>query len=97
MIRAPAANTARTTALWRCPRLSRAVAEMKIGAAPTGSMITVSVTKVVPIVSQCKGSVAVVGEVHVVLRAAAPAAAPAPADRVEGPQHAPGDHPRTVA
>src|SRR4051812_49625755 len=92
MIRAPAASTARMAACWRCLRLSRAVQAMKIGATPTGSMITVSVTKVVPMASQCTASVAVHREVHVVLGVAGPAAAPAPADRGERRSHLRGDH-----
>jgi hypothetical protein len=36
----------------RCARLSGAVVAMKIGATPTGSMITVKVTNVVPTMFQ---------------------------------------------
>src|SRR4051794_30992826 len=53
MIKAPAASTARNAVWRRCFSESGAVVAMKIGATPTGSMITVSVTNVVPIASHC--------------------------------------------
>src|SRR3954451_14691153 len=53
MISAPAASTARSAVWRRCLCDSGAVVAMKIGATPTGSMITVSVTNVVPIASHC--------------------------------------------
>src|SRR3954464_11146042 len=114
MIRAPAASTARNAVWRRCFSESGAVVAMKIGATPTGSMITVSVTNVVPIASHCiagapyarsrpsnrrrggAGLVAVEGEVHVVLRVARPAAAPAPADRRERRAHLCRNHPPAV-
>src|SRR3954470_9796631 len=52
MMRAPAATTARSAVSLRCARLSGAVVAMKIGATPTGSMITVNVTNVVPTMFQ---------------------------------------------
>jgi hypothetical protein len=48
----PAAKTARSAVSLRCARLSGAVVAMEIGATPTGSMITVKVTKVVPTMFQ---------------------------------------------
>src|SRR3954452_4478583 len=55
MINAPAARTARSAICRRCLLDSGAVVAMKIGATPTGSMITVRVTNVVPIASHCTG------------------------------------------
>src|SRR5215211_9237061 len=97
MMSPPAASTARIAVCWRCLCESGAVQAMKIGATPTGSMITVSVTNVVPMASKCTASVAVHREVHVVLRVPGPAAAPAPADRGEGLSHLRGDHSLPVA
>src|SRR4051794_11162173 len=104
MINAPAAITARNAVCRRCSFDSDAVQAMKIGATPTGSMITVNVTNVVPMIVHSTArryaparSVAVEREVHVVLRAAGPAAAPTPPDRGEGVAHLSGDHPAAMA
>src|SRR4051812_22951744 len=106
MINAPAAITARKAVCRRCSFDSDAVQAMKIGATPTGSMITVNVTNVVPMIVQSTArrlraravrSVAVEREVHVVLRAAGPAAAPTPPDRGEGLAHLSRDHAAAMA
>src|SRR3954452_20706109 len=83
MINPPAASTARIAACLRRSCERGAVQAMKIGATPTGSMITVSVTNVVPTTFQSTASEGVDREVRVVLRAPRPAAAPEPCDRGE--------------
>src|SRR3954447_21923799 len=97
MINPPAASTARMAACLRRSCERGAVQAMKIGATPTGSMITVSVTNVVPTTFQSTASVAVDREVHVVLGVARPAAAPAPSDRGECFSDLGRDHPGAVA